>query len=172
MLFEVVVFGGFVFWLIFAVITFVLLLATETSDGVSGGFLFLCSIGLYYLFSNPPVLDWYWYAGYFVIGLVWFFVVFNYKLAVLKKWLDKNPEQIKESNISGQYIDFDHFKDKKYKKIYSEEPSFVRFFDRVFAWPLSMISIFLGDFSREIYEWIATYLESYKYKFLGINRKL
>lgn len=158
MFYELIMFGGVLFWALFALLCIFELVWVET-DSV-GGLGFIIGLALFYAFSQPPIIGWQWIVSYLVIGLVWFFVMFHWNLSKVRKYLKDNPE-MKEKTIYGWDVDIRH--------IYDTEPSFSNFVDRLFAWPFSMIRVFFGDFIFEVYNQVAKFLVQYKDKYLGLK---
>ena len=173
MLHELIMFGGIAFWVITSLVVLLLFCSVESSDEAYSVY-FPISVGLFYLFSKPPVIDTYLIITYLVIGLVWFLGVFRYKLSIVKKYLKDYPEYIKDGlvNLSAYSPNVkDYQRHSIVSEIYLEEPSFPRFFDRFFCWPISMIKMFFGDFMQFVYYSISDGLKNYKNNFLTGGKK-
>ena len=143
MLHNLIEFGGLLFWIIVCLDVLLILAFLDESDSASAG-VFAASIAAFYLLSTPPELCWQWICGYFVIGIFWFLAIFRYRIGKLKKFLVKYGFNINEHKSVTYFLDSSSEDNaSKMMNIYEYEPSFARFFDRLFCWPFSILKIFL-----------------------------
>lgn len=185
MLFELVIFGGTVFWVIFGLYIMALFSFGEEEGGYRAALLLLGG-AIFYAISRPPIISWEWIVSYFVVGLVWWFLIFNVRLAKLRRYLKGNPEFIvgeklltqvykevtKINSASGlEYKDSVLIKTmpNEFVSIYNYEPSPTTFFDRTLCWPISMVKFACADLATMIYDQIVDSLVNYKKKFLGLK---
>lgn len=167
MLYPLIVFGGIFFWVLVALASVLVFVFEE--KGAS----WLVAVGsliIFYGLSTPPAITWGWVGAYFLIGALWFLVVFQYRLTKLKRFLNANPQYMKEDENGKKYVEISRYDNREMANIYLNEPSFDRFMNRTFCWPLSMLKIFLGDFVCDLYDRIAEGLKNYKANFLGLTK--
>jgi len=171
MLYELVLFGGVFFWcLVAAVLTVVFFNVEDDEDygGLTGIFFPFC-VAAFYVFSNPPTISIYWVLTYLLIGVSWFFMMFRYRLGKLRNWMKKYPAGHflgKDGKISTIKIMDEN---SKMYYIFRNEPSWGRFIDRLFCWPMSMIKMLVGDVVYDAYKWLEKKLIEYKNNFLNIT---
>lgn len=168
MLYNLIEFGGFLFWSL-VIIDFLFLSYLTSDGGIGSSFWFFISIGLFYGLSNPPVISWQYCLSYLCIGVVWCLFMFRYKLGKLKKYLKENPHYM----VAGE-VNFNVIPPKgsdvvphEIKKIHSKEPSFDSFISRIFCWPMNILNVVLSDFVEDLYNKVSDYLISYKNRFLA-----
>jgi len=176
MLYELFAFTGTLSISLMIIGALVILIAGETED------LFcwpvpIVGILIYTLFTQPPTFHWGWFVGYFVLGLIWFFVMFFINLTKIKKYLKANPDfwypseerMVQRADHLDKDSDFyNQYADKKIWHLYQTEPSVERFLDRVLCWPLLIIKFCCADLTVSLYESIADYLLNFKKRYLKV----
>ena len=165
MLYNFIEFGGVLFWIIVCLDILMILAFLDEKDSASA-VLFGSSIGAFYLLSQPPELKWQWIAGYFVIGIIWFLVIFRFRIGKLKKFITKHGYN-KEEKLETFLRNCAEDKNDYMYNTYNCEPSYSRFFDRVFCWPFSMLKSFFADFISGLWDFICEYLIAWKKSYLG-----
>lgn len=162
MIYDLIAFGGIVFWTLF-VIAFIIEVAVQ--DTGASVVAFLISIAVFYGLSQPPDIDWIFITSYFVVGVVWWLIVFHYRLNVIKCWINLNQDKLK----TGKNLYLHSITDAKVRLYFEKEPSLATFMDRVFCWPASMLRILINDIAEELYNKIAHWLKAYKARYLNID---
>lgn len=185
MLFELVMFGGTVFWVIFGLYILALFSFGEEEGGYRAALLILGG-AIFYGISKPPIISWQWIVSYFAVGLVWWFLIFNVRLAKLRRYIKKNSEFVIDGRLltkvykqvtkiekgtGREYQDSELIKSmpNEFQQIYNYEPSSTTFFDRTLCWPISMVKFACADMASMIYDQIMDSLVNYKKKFLGLK---
>jgi hypothetical protein len=137
---------------------------------------FIVGILAFYALSRPPILDWPWIVSYFVVGLVWWFVIFNLRLNKIRKYLKQNPSFIEDGKVKFFYITNDSNRaintvdmDREIRRLYESEPSFLTFSERLLCWPFSVAKFAFCDMMRSIYDSLSEMMVLYKNKILGIS---
>jgi len=169
MLYPLIVFGGMWFWIIIALdVLFMLAWLDDDDSGGGSAVAFGVSLGAFYALCEAPVLHWQWFAAYFVIGAVWFLAVFRYRIGKLKKFLTKKGHNKEKQSIHEFLSDYsgEGF-NRAMLAIYNREPSYGRFWDRMFCWPLSMLKIIFADLLVDAWDYLVTALNRWKKSFLG-----
>ena len=174
MIYELVMFGGTFFWIIFAAY-FLLITFVTDREGQSIP-MFIVGILVFYALSRPPILDWPWIVSYFVIGLVWWFIVFNLRLNKIRKYLKDSPSFIEDGKVKFWYITDNPNKalntvnmDREVRRLYESEPSFLTFSERLLCWPFSLAKFAFCDMMQGIYDVLSHTMVRYKNRILGIN---
>lgn len=168
MIYELVMFGGTFFWIIFAAY-FLLITFVTDREGQSIP-MFIVGILVFYALSRPPILDWPWIVSYFVIGLVWWFIVFNLRLNKIRKYLKENPHFIRDGKIQSYSVAGNRIEIDPYVwKLHQSEPSFLTFSERLLCWPFSLAKFAFCDMMQGIYDCLSETMVQYKNRILGIN---
>lgn len=192
MLFGLFAFGGFSFTVFMCLWILILIFWTENEKAVVSAIVPLL-IGIVILIGLTSKESYEQYtladfhinyktvAAYFGIGTAFFLIIFQMRLKRLKKYLDNNPHfkgvdekgnftvnrYVQVPTREGSDIKVPKTMDSDMYTIYQYEPSFVRFFDRVFCWPCSVIRIFLTDIVKDVYCYIRDFLVNYKNQYLN-----
>ncbi len=172
MIYDVIIFGGLVFWVLFGIATLFMLIFTDSDKELPAISTFLISLLVFFGFSQPPSIDWKFFVGYFVVGAAWWFFVFNVRLLKLKTFLQKNPDYIKEGKIDIPYSSYDNNQstlNREMITIHENEPSFEKFFSRTFCWPLNMLKFLFSDLAVKVYEIVSRGAILYKNYLLNVR---
>ena len=172
MLFDLIMFGGMVFWGLFALSTILMMIFTDSDNEYPAIMTFIVSLAIFFGLSQPPTIDWKFFVGYFIVGAAWWFFVFNVRLIKLKNFLTKNPEYIEDGKIDIPYSHHDNNKamlNREMIAIHESEPSYEKFFSRTFCWPVNMVKFFFSDFATKVYEIVSNFAILYKNKLLGLK---
>lgn len=175
MLYELVLFTSIPTIVMMIIISTIILVNINQKTPASS-VLFILSLVLFHLFSNIPILSWEYYVSYVIIGIAWWFLIFNVKLSKLKRFLSK--EENKQFLEGGKIHEYSVLKDCIIKHMPEDiwfinisEPSYETFFNRVFCWPFSVASYVLGDLTLAIYNNLKSIIINYKKSFLGLNNE-
>lgn len=175
MVFDIIEFGGGVFWTI--IVIDYLILTALPSPGRIG--LTVGSTGIIGVVCDLPII-WdqnllYNGFGYFGIGLISFFVLYSINIRLIRKDLrvyakDKgiSANGVVELLDNSEYSAPHDFKELHQR--YHNEPSWEGFFDRLICWPTAIPNFFLGDFLRSITDSVAKWLVQRRDKVIGIER--
>jgi hypothetical protein len=171
MVYELIVFGGFAFWLLTAIVFLIALSMVESLEEFSGASALQCGyIVFLVLFCNISLdLSPYWWSPvpYLLIGLLWFLFMMTHRVKSLRRWIDKqpNPDEIRKNLKDGSGYSVA----TEWRHIYNTEPSWPKFFDRVLLWPLSMVKFASRDMLKAVYDVCVDRLVAYKHALLGIK---
>lgn len=163
LLFELVLFNSIIFWAICLPFLFWCYYFLGEEDYYGTIPLIILTIFLVSFTNVPTVvssLSWLWVLNYLIVGIVWWFSIFNLKLWKLRKYLRAN-------NLTGESFK-EHNLDSEHLYIYRTEPSFNTFCDRIICWPISILRFVLGDALEYAYNFVYDWTITYKKKFLGI----
>lgn len=162
MLYELFEFGGIIFFIIIGIILWITFSYIESVDegDIPIGLIPIIGTILFFLFTKVPEISIRWILAYLITGLIIFFLMFYYNLLKIRAFVSKN----KRSGITLEDI---LSKDRNIEKLYRYEPSFTRFIDRVFCWPICIIKIFFKDMIYDIYTILHKHLTRYKNTFIN-----
>ena len=165
MVFDLIVFGGIIFWCMI-IITSCIVLSCIEEDECNGASFFTVIVGLilFYIFSKPPIISWQWIASYIGIGFAWFTIKFHYNLIKIKKYCKANPHVLVDNKLNYSKCNNEIY------SLYKNEPNLFSFMDRVLAWPFSLIKTIFYSFIDDLYNYLAKFLSDYKDRFLGISK--
>lgn len=163
-------FGGMVFWGLIALATILMMIFTDSDNEYPAIMTFIVSLAIFFGLSQPPIVDWKFFVGYFIVGAAWWFFVFNVRLIKLKNFLSKNPQFIINGKVEIPYgSNHGYHLNNEMIAIHENEPSYEKFFSRTFCWPVNMVKFFFSDFAVKVYEIVSNFAILYKNKLLGLK---
>lgn len=165
MIFDLVVFGGVIFWIVVVATTILALGFLESSDEAPVACIIVGVITAILIVACdiPWAIRWWMPVAYLLIGLIWFMFMMTYRLRPLREWIKEDPtrKDLFKDNLVAIPRDL--------AKIYRTEPCYAKFFDRVLFWPLSMLKFALQDLAKAVYDSLVASLIRYKHYVIGVK---